>query len=105
MQNLTDATFHAERVKPGFMLVDFWAVWCPPCKAMKPIIDLVSATYPDLNIVKVNTTENPELSTEYKIQAIPSFVLFKDGEIVHRWTGLTGAVEFGKLLESKGVTK
>lgn len=105
MKNLTDATFHAERVKPGFMLVDFWAVWCPPCKAMNPIIEEVAKAYPGLNVVKVNTTENSELATEYQVQAIPFFILFKDGTPVHQWTGLTPAAEIGKLLESHGVTK
>lgn len=105
MKSLTDATFHAERTKPGFMLVDFWAVWCPPCKAMNPIVEEVAKAFPSLNVVKVNTSENPDLSTEYRIQSIPSFILFKDGEIVHQWTGLTGMAEMEKLLEKYDVTK
>lgn len=103
MKNLTDATFHAERIKPGYMVADFWSVWCPPCNAMTPIIEEVAKTHPAVNFVKVNTAENVDLTTEYQIQTIPSFILFKDGEVVHRWSGLTNAQGFGKILESNGV--
>ena len=103
MQNLTDNNFHAERVKPGFMLADFWAVWCPPCKAMNPTLDKVADEFPSVNFVKVNTTENPELTSEYKIQSIPFFILFKDGEIVQKRGGLMDQKTFSDWLKEGGV--
>ena len=100
MLNLTDENFHAERVKQGYLLVDFFGVWCPPCKAMNPILEKVEAEFPLIVFAKVNATENPELSTEYRIQSIPFFILFKDGEVVDRWSGLTNYENFcGKLPE------
>ncbi len=104
MLNLTDSTFHDERVKQGFFLADFWGIWCPPCKAMNVILEEVAANYPSVTFAKVNSTENPDLTTEYEIQAIPSFILFKDGEVIHRWTGMTYAKEFGQILETHGIS-
>lgn len=105
MLNLTVETFHAERQKPGHLVVDFWGVWCPPCKAMNPILDKVAAAFPGVTFAKVNSTENPELVEEYKVQAIPAFILFKDGEVVHRWSGLMNDADFGAVLTQNGVTR
>jgi thioredoxin 1 len=104
MKNLTDSNFEAELNKPGYLLVDFWAVWCPPCKAMTPIFEQVSKEYPDVEFVKVNATENPELSTKYRIDKIPAFILFKDGQPVHRDGGLKNAVEFSSWVK-EGMSK
>lgn len=104
MQNLTDTTFDAELNKPGYLLADFWAVWCPPCKAMTPTFEAVAKEIPEVNFVKVNATENPELSTKYRIDKIPAFILFKDGQPVHRTGGLMNATDFAKWVR-EGMNK
>jgi thioredoxin 1 len=104
MLNLTDETFKAELAKPGVLVVDFWAVWCPPCRAMSPVLDKVAAAFPNVTFAKVNAPENSELSTEYQIQTIPAFLIFKDGKLVHRWSGSCSAEQFGQILKDHGVT-
>jgi len=105
MLNLTDENFHAERVKPGYLLVDFFGVWCPPCKAMNPILEQVEQQFPSVVFSKLNATENPEITSEFQVQALPSFLLFKDGELADRWTGMTNAKSFAERLVAKGVAQ
>ena len=70
------------------MLVDFWAVWCGPCRAVAPIIEEIAATYADkLKVVKVNTDENPAVSARYGIVWIPSLNVFQNGEVVKQIIG------------------
>ena len=104
MLNLTDETFHAERQKTGHLVVDFWAVWCPPCKAMNPVMVKVEAMFPGVTFAKVNAPENVDLSTEYQIQTIPSFLIFKDGQLIHRWSGSSSAEQFAQILKDHGIT-
>ncbi len=65
------------------VLVDFWAVWCGPCRAVSPILDQIGEENPDkLDIVKLNVDENPELAVKYQITSIPAMKVFKGGEVV-----------------------
>ena len=65
------------------VLVDFWATWCPPCKKMNPIIAEVSAEYKDrLTVAKVDVDQNPALSDRFKIESIPTMMIFKGGKPV-----------------------
>jgi thioredoxin 1 len=86
---LTDANFHAEVIQAGMpYLVDFWAVWCGPCRIMSPIVDELAEEYAGrLKVGKVNTDENPAVATDYGISAIPALLLFKDGELQERLVG------------------
>jgi thioredoxin 1 len=68
------------------VLVDFWAEWCPPCRAMNPTIDALAK---DFKVCKVNTETNQELAAHYGISSIPAFFIFKDGKIVARHVGIT----------------
>ena len=71
------------------VLVDFWATWCGPCRQIAPLIDELAVQYQgSVKIGKVNVDENPELSTKYGINAIPTLLLFKNGEIVERFQGV-----------------
>jgi len=82
-----DETVHNSE-KP--VLVDFWAPWCGPCKMMAPIIEEVARDYSGrANICKLNTDDARDSAMEFNISAIPTLILFKDGEIRKKWVGLT----------------
>ena len=71
------------------VLVDFWAPWCGPCKAVSPMIDELAETYAgQLNVVKVNIDEDAALSDTYDVQSIPTIVFFKNGAEVSRSSGV-----------------
>ena len=70
------------------VLVDFWAVWCGPCRAVAPILDQISIEQEGkLRIVKLNVDENPNLAAKYRITSIPAMKVFKGGEEVHEIIG------------------
>ena len=92
----------AEQVEgsKGVVLVDFWATWCPPCKIMNPILaELATAYVGKMTVAKVDVDDNRALAERFKIQSIPTLVLFKDGKAVDSHTGamrkeeLTGWVD------------
>jgi thioredoxin 1 len=86
---VTDATFDQEVLRSEQpVLVDFWAVWCGPCKAMGPIVDGVATKYAGkLKVVKVNIDENPSAPSRYGIRSIPTFLFFKGGTIADEVVG------------------
>lgn len=77
------------------VLVDFWAVWCPPCVAMNPVIKSVAARYAgSLGVAKVNVDDNRDLSAEYNIESIPTFMIFHKGKVVAQRIGGMGGEAF-----------
>jgi thioredoxin 1 len=81
---VTEATFEQEVLKNDkAVLVDFWAEWCGPCRAVSPILDQIATEHSEkLDIVKLNVDENPGLAMKYQITAIPAFKVFEKGEVV-----------------------
>lgn len=75
------------------IIVDFWAEWCGPCKMMHPILESIENSRTDIAIAKVNVDNVPELSVKYGITSIPTFILFKNGEIVKKAVGYMSADE------------
>jgi thioredoxin 1 len=86
---VSDATFDQEVLNSELpVLVDFWAVWCGPCKAIGPIVDTVATTYAGkLKVAKVNVDQNGATPSRYGIRGIPALLFFKGGKIVDQIVG------------------
>jgi thioredoxin 1 len=80
------------------VLVDFYADWCGPCKALAPVLEEVARETPDAKIVKVNVDENQELAARYKIDSIPSLLVFKDTRLTDRHLGLADKAALKRLI-------
>lgn len=81
---ITDKSFDAEVAKSALpVVVDFWAEWCGPCKAIGPALEQISAEMGGkVKITKLNIDENPEITNKFKIMSIPTLMVFKGGEVV-----------------------
>ncbi len=90
VNEVNDSTFQAEVLEAAEpVLVDFWAPWCGPCRAIAPMIEeLASENAGSVKIVKVNTDESPTVAGQYQILSIPTLMLFKDGNMVEMMQGI-----------------
>jgi thioredoxin 1 len=88
-QTVSDKTFEAEVIKSSEpVLVDFFAEWCGPCKAMAPALEQVAAELKGkVKVAKLDVDQNPEVTQKYRIQAMPTLILFKDGKVVDQVVG------------------
>lgn len=86
---VSDSSFDTEVLQSTIpVLLDFWAPWCPPCKAIAPVIEQLAGEYNGkLKVAKMNVDENPRTPTQYKVQGIPKLIFFKGGQVVEQLVG------------------
>ncbi len=103
--NVTDSNFDTIVLKADTpALVDFWASWCAPCKALAPIVEEVANTYSGkLIVAKMNVDENPSTPGRYGVRGIPTLILFKDGNVVDQLVGAVPKSQITELID-KGVS-
>jgi thioredoxin 1 len=99
---LTDVNFKEKVLDSNKLsVVDFWAEWCGPCRAIGPVIEELSKEYADsVNIGKVNVDHNPQVSMNYGITSIPAILFLKGGQVVDKLVGAQPKANFVKKIEA-----
>ena len=102
IQEVDDGSFDSEVLQSEIpVLVDFWAPWCGPCKAIGPIIEELAASYGDkIKFAKCNVDDNPVTPGKYGIRAIPTLIFFKEGNVVDQITGMVAKSKLEETLSN-----
>ncbi len=98
MKHVSDASFEADVIKSSQpVLVDFWAEWCAPCRAIAPALEDLSKDYAGrLDVAKINIDQNPNTPNKFGVRGIPTLMVFKDGQL---YATKVGALQKSKLYE------
>ena len=101
VKEVSDSSFDGDILKSSVpVLVDFWAPWCGPCRSVAPIIDDLANQYSGkLKVAKINVDESTEVAMRYQITSIPTFIVFKNGQVADRALGALPRSEFVKLID------
>jgi thioredoxin 1 len=101
VKEVSDASFDGDILKSDTpVLVDFWAPWCGPCRSVAPLIDDLATQYKDkIKVAKVNVDESSQVAMKYQVTSIPTFILFKGGEVADRVLGALPRSEFVKFID------
>jgi thioredoxin 1 len=101
VQQVSDTSFEGDILKSEKpVLVDFWAPWCGPCRSVAPLVDDLATQYRDkLKVAKINVDESSQVAMKYQVTSIPTFILFKNGEVADRVLGALPRSEFVKFID------
>lgn len=91
--------FKEEIEKNKMVLVDFFATWCPPCKALSPIVEEFAKEKDDIKVLKVNVDNEQELAIEYNVMSVPTLIILKDGRETNRCVGFTTKEKIKELIK------
>jgi len=97
---LTKENFEQTVTGNSFVIVDFWAPWCGPCRSFAPTYDKVSQEHPEIVFAKVNTEEEQELAAHFQIRSIPTLMIFRDQIIIFSQPGALPESSFKKLVKN-----
>ncbi|MBN1609170.1 MAG: thioredoxin [Polyangiaceae bacterium] len=96
---ITIQNFASTIKNSSVLLIDWWAPWCGPCRAFGPVYERVAAKHPDVTFGKVNTENEPALASQFKIQAIPTLMVIRDGVLVFEQAGMLPEAALTSLIE------
>ena len=91
VMELTSQDFDQKKSENELLLVDFWAEWCGPCKSMHPIFSRMAKKYKSVRFARVNVDNAQDIARRYGVQSIPTFIMFKSGQIIDKMMGAVGA--------------
>jgi thioredoxin 1 len=97
---LTEATFEKTVTSDGITLVDWWATWCPPCRAFGPVFEAASESHADITFGKIDTDANQGLAGEFEITSIPTLMAFRDGILVFSQPGALPAAQLEQVIKA-----
>ena len=99
---ISDQTFDQEVINSATpVLIDFWAPWCGPCKAIAPVVEEVAGTYAGrLKVVKMNVDDNPQTPSRYGVRGIPNLILFKRGQVAEQIVGAVPKAHLVRAIDS-----